>query len=78
MDVNQNTHFTASDRHIGADEDGGSDSTMDRDSFEAMLTSPNSEGFKISDDERLRKELLKDLKVGRDAVRSAGLSSWWE
>ena len=78
VDVNQSPHFTASDRHIGANADKESESVMDRDSFEAMLSSPNSEGLKMSEDERLRKELLKDLKVGRDAVRRAGLSSWWE
>ena len=78
VDVDQYPHFTASDRHIGAERDEDSKSVMDRDSFEAMLSNPNSEGLKMSDNERLRKELLKDLKVGRDAVRRAGLSSWWE
>ena len=78
LDVNQNAHFKASDRHIGVNRDGALDPEMDRDAFEAMLLDPNPEGLKMSDFDKQRKELLKDLKVGRDAIRRAGLSSWWE
>ena len=33
---------------------------------------------KLCPQDKLRKDLLKDLKVGRDAIRRACLASWWE
>ncbi len=63
---------------IGDNRDEDSDPIMGREAFVAMLSDTNSEGLKLNGDERKRKELLKDLKVGRDAIRRAGLSSWWE
>ena len=72
------TQLPASARHNGVKSDGGTSSVSDREAFEAMLEDPNSMGLKLSSDERQRKDLLKVLKVGRDAVRSAGMASWWE
>ena len=68
----------ASASQIGDCRDDSSDPVMGREEFVAMLSDPNTEGLKMNGYEKKRKELLKDLKVGRDAIRRAGLSSWWE
>ena len=51
---------------------------MRQEEFVTMLADINTEGFKISGDKKKCKELLKDLKVGQDAITRAGLVSWWE
>ena len=79
LDNDDTAHFASGDRHIGANRDeAGSSDSSERAVFEAMMSDPNTEGLKMSAQDSLRKELLKDLKVGRDAVRRAGLASWWE
>jgi len=78
LDSETPVHPPASVSQIGDFPDEDSNPVMGREEFVAMLSDPNTEGLKMSGQEKKRKELLKDLKVGRDAIRRAGLSSWWE
>lgn len=78
LDSDVPIHPPASASQIGDNKDGSSDPLMGLEEFVAMLSDSNTEGLKMSGDEMKRKELLKDLRVGRDTIRRAGLSSWWE
>ena len=78
LDVEAPVRPPASASHIGDLLDEDSNPVMGREEFVAMLSNPNTEGLKMSGEDKRRKELLKDLKVGRDAIRRAGLASWWE
>ena len=54
------------------------DPDEDRINLESWEDEKGGGKAKLCPQDRLRKNLLKDLKVGRDAIRRACLSSWWE